>query len=77
MTETTEQPHLRRAMGLLPVIGFPLAPFNLAAGPAFVSSLGLLPVILLACAASGEAICCSLSSPITSPSRARSTRSRP
>ncbi len=41
------------AMGLLPVIGFPLAPFNLAAGPAFVPSLGLLPVILLACAAIG------------------------
>ncbi len=41
------------AMGLLPVIGFPLAPFNLAAGPAFVPALGLPAVILLACAAIG------------------------
>jgi uncharacterized membrane protein YdjX (TVP38/TMEM64 family) len=39
------------AMGLLPVIGFPLAPFNLAAGPAFAPTLGLVPVILLAVAA--------------------------
>lgn len=39
------------AMAFLPVLGFPIAPFNIAAGPAFAPSLGLLPVILLACAA--------------------------
>jgi uncharacterized membrane protein YdjX (TVP38/TMEM64 family) len=36
------------AMALLPVAGFPLLPFNLAAGPAFSEQLGLGPVVALA-----------------------------
>jgi hypothetical protein len=39
------------AMALLPVAGFPLLPFNLAAGPAFAEQLGLGPVVVLASAA--------------------------
>jgi uncharacterized membrane protein YdjX (TVP38/TMEM64 family) len=39
------------AMALLPVLGFPLFPFNLAAGPAFSEQLGLGPVVALASAA--------------------------
>ena len=36
------------AMALLPVAGFPLLPFNLAAGPAFSEQLGLGAVVALA-----------------------------
>ena len=36
------------AMALLPAFGFPLAPFNIAAGPAFAPSLGLPSVLLAA-----------------------------
>ena len=36
------------AMALLPAIGFPIAPFNIAAGPAFAQSLGLVEVLALA-----------------------------
>ena len=36
------------AMALLPVAGFPLFPFNFAAGPAFAEQLGLGPVVVLA-----------------------------
>ena len=36
------------AMALLPVVGFPLFPFNLAAGPAFSEQLGLGAVVALA-----------------------------
>jgi len=36
------------AMAVLPVLGFPLFPFNLAAGPAFSEQLGLGPVVALA-----------------------------
>ena len=39
------------AMALLPVLGFPIFPFNLAAGPAFSEQLGLGPVVVLASAA--------------------------
>lgn len=39
------------AMALLPVVGFPLFPFNLAAGPAFSERLGLGLVVVLASAA--------------------------
>ncbi|MFA5265653.1 MAG: VTT domain-containing protein [Opitutaceae bacterium] len=39
------------AMALLPAIGFPLAVFMFAAGPAFAESLGLGQVLLLASAA--------------------------
>lgn len=39
------------AMAFLPVAGFPLLPFNLAAGPAFSEQLGLGPVVALASAA--------------------------
>jgi uncharacterized membrane protein YdjX (TVP38/TMEM64 family) len=39
------------AMALLPVAGFPIFPFNLAAGPAFSEQLGLGPVVELASAA--------------------------
>ncbi len=36
------------AMAFLPVFGFPLAPFNLAAGPTFSDSMGMPLLILLA-----------------------------
>lgn len=47
------------AMALLPTIGFPLAPFTLAAGPAFSPTLGVTGVI--ACAVAAIAVNVSLS----------------